>query len=272
MLARKLAAFLLSLIVAAPAVAMFPENGWYWNKNESGRGFNIEIQDNLLFMSAFMYDVAGKQVWYTSAGRMTSDRDYTGVLYLTLNGQCLGCPYAGPPGYVNAGQVTIKFTTASTADIVMSGVPIKVERHQWGIDFTSTAQPLLGEWAITHEDPDRPGYYGGETLTFDTVKWSAAAGMNAAYGYRGSDKSRVAAGAYVSSAGRWEIENDYSPTHLRGYSFVFVGFDRIQGEVVQVAKNPPNPRVTFKFVGHRTKSATAVQGGNAPGLSLVDTP
>lgn len=42
----------LFILTASQSVfALLAENGWYWNTSESGRGFNIEIQNNLLFMS-----------------------------------------------------------------------------------------------------------------------------------------------------------------------------------------------------------------------------
>jgi hypothetical protein len=38
----------LAIFATTAVYAMLPENGWYWNRNESGRGFNIEIQNNVL--------------------------------------------------------------------------------------------------------------------------------------------------------------------------------------------------------------------------------
>ena len=62
MLRSTVLAFLMA--VAGVCDAVLPDGGWYWNPAEAGRGFNIEIQDNLLFVAAFVYDVQGKPVWY----------------------------------------------------------------------------------------------------------------------------------------------------------------------------------------------------------------
>jgi len=40
----------------------YPMDGWYWNPNESGRGLNIELQDDLMFISFFHYDNAGNPI------------------------------------------------------------------------------------------------------------------------------------------------------------------------------------------------------------------
>jgi hypothetical protein len=45
-----------------------PDSGWYFNPNESGRGFNIEIQGNTLFMAGFIYDTAGNPIWLGATG------------------------------------------------------------------------------------------------------------------------------------------------------------------------------------------------------------
>ena len=49
------------------AEAFTPESGFWWNPNESGSGYAIEIQDNYLFVALYVYDeVTGDPIWYTA--------------------------------------------------------------------------------------------------------------------------------------------------------------------------------------------------------------
>ena len=41
-----------------------PEGGWWWNPNESGRGFFLEWQGGELFIAGYMYDDNGQPIWY----------------------------------------------------------------------------------------------------------------------------------------------------------------------------------------------------------------
>jgi hypothetical protein len=44
--------------------ADFPAfSGWWWNADESGRGYSLELQGDKLFIVGFMYDDAGTQSW-----------------------------------------------------------------------------------------------------------------------------------------------------------------------------------------------------------------
>ncbi|HHL32719.1 MAG TPA: hypothetical protein ENJ41_09035, partial [Oceanospirillales bacterium] len=47
------------LFITAQAQAFTPESGFWWNPDESGSGYAIEIQDNFLFMTLYVYDEAG---------------------------------------------------------------------------------------------------------------------------------------------------------------------------------------------------------------------
>jgi alpha-tubulin suppressor-like RCC1 family protein len=47
-----------------------PENGWWWNPDESGRGFFLEWQGGVLDIAGYMYDDAGNPVWYITVDAM----------------------------------------------------------------------------------------------------------------------------------------------------------------------------------------------------------
>ena len=50
---------LFAVMLARPAQAFTPENGFYWNAAEPGRGYTIEIQDNFLFIIIYIYNPDG---------------------------------------------------------------------------------------------------------------------------------------------------------------------------------------------------------------------
>ena len=112
-----LTAVLGSLAPSAQAVvpvSFTPESGFYWNPAEPGSGIAIEIQDNILFLSGYVYDTQGRATWVTSAGALSganSDDRYSGTLDTFRNGQCIGCAYTANVYNGSAGPVSIVWSS-----------------------------------------------------------------------------------------------------------------------------------------------------------------
>ena len=58
------------LFASAQLKAFTPESGFWWNRNETGSGYAIEIQDNYLFVALYVYDQAGNPIWYTAGATL----------------------------------------------------------------------------------------------------------------------------------------------------------------------------------------------------------
>ena len=240
------------------AQAVLPDNGWYWNPSESGRGFNIEIQNNVLFMSGFIYNAQSNPIWIVTGGPMSSDHTYTGNVIQTSGGQCLGCPYQ-PPTATNFGTASIDFTGPSTATITINGTVIQTERQQFGLDFTNSATPLLGEWAIVEGEAADPTYYGERITLTHTATIS---GSLSAVGSRTGDSAAVAVGSRKPDG--WSILLDYAPGISALYTFTFAAFDRIEGLAYTFEKGS-SPETGVPFVAQRIKTGAAASGQDAPG-------
>jgi hypothetical protein len=103
------------------------QSGWWWNASESGTGYAIQIQGEQIFLVAFMYDNSGKPVWYSSAGTMQSAATYRGKLMHIRGGQPLGAAYRAPSSQTELGDLSIDFTSPTTAQLSLPGgrrVPI----------------------------------------------------------------------------------------------------------------------------------------------------
>src|SRR5438067_6645351 len=75
-----------------------PETGWYWNPNESGRGFFVESHDGVTFIGAYLYDTDGHATWFVAGGPNNDPYTYTGDLYNKTGGQTLFGSYVAPGG------------------------------------------------------------------------------------------------------------------------------------------------------------------------------
>ena len=90
-----------------PSRASF-QNGWWWNDQESGTGYFIEVQGASAFIASFMYDTAGQPTWYASVATLSGTNSLSGPLDMYSNGQSLGGAYKAPA--VNAGGAgTMKY-------------------------------------------------------------------------------------------------------------------------------------------------------------------
>ena len=124
---------LVASLAVVSAHAILPDSGWYLNTSQSGRGFNLEIQNNQLFISAFAYTGSGQPIWYVSGGAMSSDRSFSGALSVATGGQCFGCAYSGP-ALSTAGSININFTDETHAVISLLGETIQATAtvpHNW---------------------------------------------------------------------------------------------------------------------------------------------
>ncbi|MFO1372937.1 MAG: S8 family peptidase [Candidatus Competibacteraceae bacterium] len=161
-----------------------PETGWWWNANESGRGFAIEVQAGHLFMTGFMYDDAGDPMWYLSSGNLNG-RQYEGNWSQYQGGQSMGGNYRTPSVLnANIGKVKIDFQDTTHATLSLpNGNQITLERFHLGFfspgvevsENKEKTSKLIGIWnfeytIISHwqdyylfnnirERTDQPGTY-----------------------------------------------------------------------------------------------------------------
>ena len=97
-----------------------PDSGWWWNPDEGGRGYSVEVQGDSMFVVGFMYDASGDPVWYYSAGKMASPTTYQGALLQFANGQTLAGPYQPPTPPAAVGQLSLEFGAIDEATLTIT--------------------------------------------------------------------------------------------------------------------------------------------------------
>ena len=123
--------------LAGPPLANQPENGWWWNPAESGRGFFIEWQNGQggpqADLAGYMYDDAGNAVWYLSVFPTPDPRRFSGSWWSYANGQTLTGPYRAPTRVnENVAPVTIDFHDAASATMTLpGGRTVPLVRHRF---------------------------------------------------------------------------------------------------------------------------------------------
>ncbi len=125
------------LLWLQPGLAQtWPENGWWLNPAESGRGFYIEQQGSVLFMAAYFYDADGRPTWLISAGAPSDPMHYTGPLFAVSGGQTLVGDYKAPVE-VDAGEVSLDFSDRTHGTMTWPGGTIPIERQIWDRELSA---------------------------------------------------------------------------------------------------------------------------------------
>ena len=115
--------------VVAPAPAITPVGGVWWNPNESGSGYGIDFQNGVLLVQIYSYLAGGPAQWYLAAGAVTNNV-FTATLDKYTGGQCISCAYQGPTIAGNDGQTTFTFTSPTTANVTLpGGRQIQIQRY-----------------------------------------------------------------------------------------------------------------------------------------------
>lgn len=176
------------LLGAGKAAPVIPEEGMYYDPEESGTGLVLEYQAGVVVVTYFGYDDAGLPVWWQFSDDLEEaivipgvdplpppQSDGMSIHYVEgeLNrfegGQCLGCPFSEPEVVGTGGFVRIFFETTNEAVIFygtefndsnsMLHIEFGYEHFSSGIDpdedrypyFAAGFPDLRGEWTFVTE-------------------------------------------------------------------------------------------------------------------------
>ena len=149
----KLALSSMALLCAVSSHAFSPANGAWSIDTESGssapgRGFSIEVENEVLVFTYFGYRADGSSVFYVAAGAMTGNT-FTGVLNETKGGTVLGGAYKGGTTQGTPGSVKVSFTSGVKGTITLPGEsPKAVSKLAFG--YSSAPTSLLGTYLLAY--------------------------------------------------------------------------------------------------------------------------
>ena len=144
----------LALFGSMSSHAFSPANGAWAIDAESGssapgRGFSIEVENEILVFTYFGYRADGTSVFFVSAGAMT-DNTFKGALNEIKGGTSLGGAYKGGTVLGSAGNVSISFTNGVKGTITLPGEsPKAVSKVAFG--YSATPDSLLGTYTMTYK-------------------------------------------------------------------------------------------------------------------------
>lgn len=172
-------------LLSARAAAFQPRTGQWWNPNESGRGFNIDIQNGVMVMTMYTYDASGNAQWYLAAGPMTNgQRTFSATMDRYVGGQCVMCSYQPAVLVGNDGLVTVNFSDEMHATIAFPGGHVS-SITPFDFAFGPLPAGLLGEWVFVYDigsitfadrydySTTAPGTATGTGLAFDPTRGGA---------------------------------------------------------------------------------------------------
>lgn len=161
---RKMLAVFLLLLCSFSAQAQLlapPLSGFFWNPAEPGKGWALDVQDDLVFVAHYTFQPGSPaSVFYTTVGRWDYvNRRFTGDLLEFTGGPCLTCgPRQSTPR--SLGTATFQFVNRDQGSITFQGRTTPIIRFLYG--YAPESRSLLqGVW---HTTTGTSGVYFGDIL------------------------------------------------------------------------------------------------------------
>jgi len=279
---KKLITFLAFLTCSLPSWSFTPESGFWWNPDEPGTGYSIEIQDNFLFGAFYVFDTGGIPYWYTTSGFIDGNASFTGDFYISEDGQCLGCNWSPVNSFLaSEGELTITFLTETTATIEFLGQIKRIERHNFFLG--DELQKMRGEWQLVYDvsqvSSSIPFY--GDVLIFEQTE--TFNGDYLATGCRSESTQFNNCTNFALNnndlAASYDTFNEELIAVVRDDDDYFLayylktGTDQFDGEAYSyLVGDSPNFSVDgFPVRGFRSASKTFVDTGTGPSKTAVTT-
>ena len=132
------------------SLAITPEDGLWWNADESGRGITLEVQNGIVVATFYAYDDDRNGRWYLGTGTLNDETSVvTGDWNAFDGGQCSGCNYTAPSvtESISKGQFTMTFTTNRQGVMQWDGGRMEIERFIYA--YPTANSYLYGLWSFT---------------------------------------------------------------------------------------------------------------------------
>lgn len=248
----KIFSFICVFLFIQSVYAITPENGWWWNPQESGMGFNIETQNDTVFIATFVYDNQGNPIWYSGSTRIGSDTASID-LQLSQNGSCLTCAYHAPKTASAGIPITLSFTSQGSGTAIWQGKTIAIQR--FGFNFGAGVQALVGgKWIFniktnqSTEEYRKIKFNIGQDGTLIPTTISTGS-----YGYTPitNASTTISTNNLYQSQNYPYIIKTLNSSYIILTIFNFSGLNKITGIIVSVPNNFDTPAIqnTFAALG-----------------------
>jgi hypothetical protein len=120
-----------SRTILAPAAGTVPQNGWWYNPAESGRGYFIEVQGSRVFIATYMYRADGSAVWYIAGptAMTTSNSISSTSLSEVANGPTFSAPTVSNGVATPVGTISMTFSDSKNGMVSLNGgTPFAITR------------------------------------------------------------------------------------------------------------------------------------------------
>lgn len=149
----------LTLLHGTVSAQNAPTDGFYFDPDFVGMGWNVENQDGIIAVTHYVYDDEGRATFFTSAG-VLSGGSVISDLFAYSNGPCIDCSPTAADSQ-NLGQVRIDFIDNEKAILTYpGGSQFNIQRLFFGYG-PEPHHRLPGTWMIGKGDL---GLYFGDFL------------------------------------------------------------------------------------------------------------
>ncbi len=154
-----LPALVISMIGVAQATlaqTFSPQSGTWAideeNNGKPGRGFQIDVQNDILVLYFYGYEQTGESTYWLAAGRIPAgSNQLTADLGEYEGGMAFGDPIKNATYLGSRGKVTIRFSAVARGEICLPSEACKaISAFNFG--FENSASALLGGWLVTTVD------------------------------------------------------------------------------------------------------------------------
>ncbi len=172
-------------------------DGWYFNPDQPGSGFNVNTQANITGIALFDFEQNGDNQWATAVDTLSVEDGFNifeAELRAPESGACFECPYLPNEGNASGDMIRIDFQILAgedgntVAEVTLRGQTETYVRTLF--NFRSVIDYLLSTWTLTQIVPS-PIFDGTVTANTQMIRFDMVGVL--------SDGSPFVSGSVISS-------------------------------------------------------------------------
>lgn len=170
---------LLSMLLCSVSTVQAQDilDGWYFNPDQPGNGFNVNRQADITGIALFDFEENGDNQWAIAVDQLAFEDGvsvFEAELQAPETGACFDCPFVPNEGNASGDTIRIEFDTenedgSTSAVVTLRGQTETYVRNLFR--FSSVLDYMLSTWVMTafFEDPTGSIRPATEIIRFDSV-------------------------------------------------------------------------------------------------------